>query len=486
MKNKESVPVTGKGRFEMKKSICLLLSVFLCAAALLPAGAAVRGDVDRDGVLSASDARLALRQSVELETYLPGSLRFQAADADGNGEVTAGDARTLLRRAVGLSEEEAAPAPEAGEVTAEFALGQTKFALDLLKNQTKNTPGNVLLSSLSASYALAMTANGAAGDTQKQLLDAMGAPDADTLNAQLYALAAQTPQTDACRLTLANSIWINRADRAFVQPGFLRTNLRWYDAGVNLSDFDDAAPAVINNWASEHTDGMIPSIVDRTDPSTVMILMNALCMDAQWEQKYSEGLVSDWNFTTAANETVKVKMMQGEERLYLENENAVGFIKPYAGGFLRFAAILPRGDLSMDAFLETLDAQALADLLNNAQKEHVKVKLPKFSFSYNTSLKRSLSDLGVTDLFTPGGADLSVMLRPPFSAYVDDVLQKTFIDVDSEGTRAAAVTAVIITKNGLAPTEEKRVILDRPFLFVITAGEQNVPVFIGVVGNPAV
>lgn len=469
----------------MKRCVCILLATLLCAALLLPAGAAVRGDVDGDGVLSAADARIALRRSVALETFLPGSGKFHAADADGDGVVTAGDARSLLRRSVGLADEAAVEPPAAGEVTAAFSLAQTGFGLSLLQSQTAGKQDNVLLSPVSAAYALAMVVNGAVGETQKELLDAVGMPDADTLNAQLYALHAALPQEENCRLSVANSLWVNERVQPFVETPFLRTTLRYFNAGLNVCGFNDDALPMINGWVSENTDGMIDRIVSTLDPATAVLLINALCMDADWEKPFSETSVYDAPFAAADGQTVEVKMMRGTAPLYLENDEAVGFIRPYAGGKLQFAAILPKTEGDINAFLHTLDAHTLHGLLTDAEAETVTVQMPKFTFAYDASLRTSLEALGVRGLFDPAQADLSAMLRPPVTAYADDVIQKTFIEVNTEGTRAAAVTAVIIKSNAIPPWDQKVVVLDRPFLFVITAGEQNVPVFIGVVANPA-
>ncbi len=466
----------------MKKLLSVAVAVLLSFAALLPAFGAERWDADGDGSLTASDARFALRASVGLETPAPGSRRFLAADADGDGRLTASDARLLLRAGVGLPAGALTDPPEAGGVSAGLALAEARFGLTLLGKMLGGRAENAMASPFSVSSALAMTANGAEGETLRGILEALGAPDPDTLNKALYSAASALPERNGCFVRSANSLWVAPFAAPCVREPFLGANLRFYGAGVSLLPENGGGEALINNWVSEQTQGMIGQIVDRLPPDAAMVLLNALCMEAEWARPYREENVSPAPFASPEGEKT-VDMMYGSETLYLENDAFTGFLKPYAGGDLAFAALLPKQDLAAGELPGAIGAEDFMSLLHSASYGHVEVAMPKFSFAYGASLRSALSEMGMARLFTPA-AELSAMFAPPVQPMVSDVLHKTFIDVDTAGTRAAAATAVIV-KDSAFFLDSHTVRLDRPFLFAIVLGEQRLPLFIGVVSDPS-
>ena len=466
------------------KPAALFCALLMCLMSLVPAAAAVRGDVDGNGVLDTEDARMALRQSLDLENYEAGSARYIASDANGDGLVDTEDARLLLRECLGLENEERPEVPAAGKVSKAFARRQMDFALSMLRVLMKDENKNIMISPLSAAYALAMTANGTAGDTLQGLLSAMGETDLTEFLEQLYAVSASLPETERCYLRTANSIWISRYAQPHVQKSFLRESVRWFNAGVNLIPEDGSGAELINKWVAGQTNDMIKKIVNYVSPETLMILLNALCMEAEWMIPFDEASVTKAPFTKADGKKTTAQMMRGEEMTYLENDDFTGFIKPYFGGELQFAALLPKEELKPAEFTELLSGKSLSQLLYGAQRAKVLLELPKFSFSFGSSLKPVLASLGADAMFDPGRADFSAMFRDLSDVYVDDVIQKTFVDVNTKGTRAAAVTAVIVKENAFV-MEYHTVTLDRPFLFVITAGKAHVPVFIGVVCDPS-
>lgn len=475
----------------MKKTIKRILSLLLVCCLPLSlfaagAGAAMRGDVNKDGMLSAADARLALRRSVKLEDYLPGSSRFIAADMDGDGEVSPGDARAVLRLSVGLPTDLDEITPEEKEPDAAFRNAVLRFALALFRQTAAQDQGkNLLVSPLSVMTALTMAANGAGGETLAQLETALGGLTVGELNAYLHTLAENLPNSEDSRLHAANSVWVNNIVRRQVRQPFLQNMLAYYGAGINACDFDEAALKAINNWVKENTEDMIDGILNEPDPSILMLLLNALAFDAKWQRQYAEHNVSKTVFTQADGTKTECDMMRGEETLYLEDENTTGFIKEYRGGGYRFVALLPDKGVSMEDYVASLTPEKLSALLAGAQKTPVSAGLPKFSFDYDTTLNDALQAMGVADLFSASSCDFSEMFSENVGAYVSKVIHKTFIEVNTEGTRAAAVTAVVIEKNAVMPFGSKTVILDRPFVFLITMGEANTPVFMGVLNRCA-
>ena len=471
----------------VKKWLSVVLAVgLLCALFSFGAAAASRGDVDKNGAVESGDARLALRRSVQLEDYLPGSGRFVAADMDGDGVVSSGDARAVLRLSVGLPTGIEEITPETKTPDEAFQTAMLRFALALFRQTAAQDGGkNLLVSPLSVTTALNMAANGTAGNTLAQLEKVLGGGlTAADMNAYLYTLMNNLPNSETSRLKAANSIWVNNQVRDVVKRSFLQNMLGYYGAGINACDFDEAALEAINNWVRENTDDMIDSILKDPDPDILMLLLNALAFDAKWQHPYNENNVSKAPFTREDGTKTDCDMMHGEEKVYLEDDDTVGFMKAYAGGGYRFAALLPEKGVAMADYIASLTPEKLSALFAGARTDvTVRTGLPKFSFDYDVSLNEALQAMGVTDLFSAGSCDFSNMFPEYIGAHVSDVIHKTFIEVNTEGTRAAAVTAVVVEKNASFVLDSRTVILDRPFVFLITMGEANTPVFIGVVNE---
>ena len=461
----------------------LLVAGLLCALFTFGAAAGTRGDVDKNGAVESADARLALRRSVRLEDYMPGSGQFIAADMDGDGAVSSGDARAVLRLSVGLPTgiDETEPVEKAPDEA--FHNAMLRFALALFRQTAKEDGGkNLLVSPLSVTTALAMAANGAKGETLAQLEDVLGnGLSVADLNAYLRALTQTLPNSENSRLHVANSVWINNSVREAVQRPFLRNMLTYYGAGINACDFDQAGIDAVNNWVKENTEGMIDSILKDPDPNILMALLNALAFDAKWQRQFDPNAVRTVPFTRENGVKEDCEMMRGEERLYLEDDTTTGFVKAYSGDGYRFAALLPKEGIAMKDYIASLTPEKLSALFANAQTGTVQIGLPKFRFDYGVTLNDALKAMGADQLFNPAACDLSGMFPAEIGAHVSQVLHKTFIEVDTEGTRAAAVTAVIVSKNAMQPLDSKTVILDRPFVFLITMGEADTPVFIGAV-----
>ena len=217
--------------------------------------------------------------------------------------------------------------------------------------------------------------------------------------------------------------------------------------------------------------------------AAVMYLINALSFDAEWMEKYLPGQVAVREFTNADGTKVPVQMMHGTESTLIDTENAEGFMKPYYGGDYSFAAVLPKGDASADELAASLDGQALADMLTKTQPATVVTTIPKFESSYSESLVDALKAMGVTDAFEAERADFSGMgkLRSGMPVFVSEVLHKTAITVNEQGTRAAAVTAVEMNEGAAMPTRE--IVLDRPFVYMIVDNATRLPIFLGVMNR---
>lgn len=374
-----------------------------------------------------------------------------------------------------------APGKTADEV---FLAAQTDFAVKLFR-ESLDEKKNSLISPLSVMLALSMTANGAGTATREEMEDVLGGGiPLEELNEYLraYTDSLTSEKKLKLKLQIANSIWFrDDADRLQVEPDFLDTNARYYNASIFKSAFDDRTLNDINNWVKENTDGMIDRILDEIDPDTVMYLINALTFDADWETPFEKNDTHDRQFTTDDGTERTVPMMYSDEHAYLADGKATGFIKDYKNGRYRFAALLPNEPGALDDYIAGLTGESLMQTLNSVQEESVSVGLPKFSYDYSIVMNDILASLGMPTAFDSGNADFSKLGKSSLgNIYIGEVLHKTHIDVDELGTKAAAVTKVEM-KDEAAALVENEVILNRPFVYFILDGETNLPLFMGTV-----
>ena len=352
------------------------------------------------------------------------------------------------------------------------------FALDLLRESANEK--NALVSPLSVLSALAMAENGADGETLTQMeqVTGMGADELTDL------LQAYGTLLDDGPLSVANSIWLRDADGLAVEDDFLETCGERLGAQVFSAPFDDSTVADVNAWVSEKTNEMIPRMLDRISDQAQLLLVNALAFEGGWDEPFDSALVSPDTFTREDGTEQDVQMMHSVESGYLEGELATGFVKPYEGYNYAFVGLLPAEGVSVDELLASLDGNALEELLTPVAGAAAEIGLPKFTVSYETELADALRALGMTDAFDAELADFSrIGTSDQGPLAVGGVLHKTFIDINEEGTRAAAATSV--SMDGAAapgdPIEYHEVILDRPFLYLIVDLRCDLPVFVGTV-----
>ena len=386
--------------------------------------------------------------------------------------------------------------------------GLTDVSVNLFR-ESFNAEENTMISPLSLITALTMTARGAGGDTLTQLETALDC-DLDYFTAYLGSFLTSLEGREA-KFTSANSVWIrDDEDRLSVEDQFIVDAQAYFDADIFKAAFDKGTVKDINRWCSEKTDGMIKELVQEIKPDEVIRLLNAICFDAKWQEPYESHDVREGEFLNAAGGSSTADFMHGRESVYLENDTVKGFIKPYKGGF-SFAALVPKagvlmvdgtadnpyggetygtytGELTADAlkdYVQSLTGEELRELLKSQQDTLVKTKIPVFTSEYSVDLIPALQALGVTDLFDEEAADLTSMATSTRgNIYISKVFQKTFIEVDADGTRAAAVTEIVAADcAAMEIPEYKEVYLDRPFLYMILDDATGVPVFVGTVMN---
>ncbi|MBQ7604365.1 MAG: serpin family protein [Clostridia bacterium] len=359
----------------------------------------------------------------------------------------------------------------------------TGFALDLFRATAENGK-NTLISPLSVLYALAMTANGAKGQTLTEMENVLGM-EIDGLNSYLHDYMASLPRAEKYKLSAANSIWFTDDERFSVVDGFLQLNEEYYGADVYRVPFDGKTLGDINGWVNEKTDGMIEKILDEIDPYSVMYLINALAFDAEWETIYNEYQVREGDFTPEGGAKKTVEFMYSQENAYLEDEKATGFVKYYAGRKYAFVALLPNEGVTVSDYVASLDGEKLYGMLSNPSAEDVNVAIPKFETEYDVTMNDVLIKMGMPTAFNADKADFSGIGTyrdggVDLNLFIGNVLHKTFMAVNERGTKAGAVTVVNVYAGSALPVKEpKRVILDRPFLYMLVDCENNLPFFIG-------
>jgi serpin B len=212
-----------------------------------------------------------------------------------------------------------------------------------------------------------------------------------------------------------------------------------------------------------------------------MYLINAIAFDSEWEVPYEDWQLFKRNFNAFNGRIQNTDFMRSLEEMYIETDNATGFLKPYSGGKYSFAALLPNEDVDIADYIAGLTGESLMAALNSAHKhnEGVQAVMPKFSFEYEIEMNDLLAAMGMPTAFCESGADFSRLGHSSAgNLFISKVLHKTFIEVDEIGTRAAAVTVVEVNDES-AGDEPMYVTLDRPFVFAIVDNATNLPVFLG-------
>ncbi len=360
--------------------------------------------------------------------------------------------------------------------------GITDFAVRLFQNCLEEEK-NTLVSPVSVLTALAMTANGADGETLSQMEAVFGMPSKE-LNGYIRDYMAQLPEEDTYKLSLANSIWFIDDEQLFqVNPDFLQTNANYYGADVYKTPFDETTLKEINDWVNHETDEMIPTILDRIPEDAIMYLVNALAFDAKWQEPYEDYQVRENRIFTLEDGTeTDVTMMNSEEYSYLEDELSTGFIKYYDDRAYAFVALLPNEGVSVSEYVASLTGQHLREMLTSAEGVTVFASMPKFESEYDVEMSDILKEMGMPNAFDYELAEFPHIgtVSDGLKIVISRVIHKTFISVTENGTRAGAATAVEMRTEGAMEIEEcKEVTLDRPFVYMLIDCENDIPLFIG-------
>ena len=393
---------------------------------------------------------------------------------------------TISIKAEELSAGYTRSATETGEVTDAFITAMADFAMTMTNttvSMEKEGKENHLISPLSAMICLSMLANGAEGETLAQMEAVLGMGIND-LNKALYAYTSGLYVGKDCKVSLADSIWYREGDRLTVKEEFLQTCADWYEAQQYAAPFDESTRKDINNWVKKYTDGMIDTMLDEPIPAdTVMYLINALVFDAKWKEEYEKKDIKSLEFTALDGTVSSVEMMCSEETRYLTVEGGYGVARPYKGMAYCFVGLLPEEGTNVYDFVASLDGETWLNMWGAMTRETVYTRIPEFTYDSSMLLRPVLEQMGMTDLFDSAKADLSgIGTSSAGNLYCGGVYQKTYIEVNRNGTKAAAITwAENKDQADAVPSDPMTVYLDRPFVYAIVDNVTGLPLFVGIV-----
>jgi len=346
---------------------------------------------------------------------------------------------------------------------------------------------NLFISPLSVAMALGMTYNGAAGTTQEAMQATLELHDLtlEEVNQAYRDLIDLLRGLDpAVEFTLGNSIWYREG--LPVRQEFLDVNREYFDAEVTGLDFasPDAAPT-INAWVADKTNGRIEQIVEAPiSPELVMFLINAIYFKGMWTTEFDKELTRDAPFTLADGSQKQVETMfypEPDSVLYYADSQVEVLDLVYGGRAYSMTIVLPAQGTDLAPIIESLDSEAWNRWVGGLAPRKAIVAMPKFTLEYELEMNEVLRALGMEIAFEPFNADFSKIYQGPENLYISRVKHKTFVDVNEEGTEAAAVTSVEIGITSMPPM----INVDRPFLFVIREKYSGTILFMGVMMDPA-
>jgi serpin B len=286
------------------------------------------------------------------------------------------------------------------------------------------------------------------------------------------------------RLNIVNAIW-GQKDYAFL-VSFLDTLAENYDAGLRIVDFiNETEPSriTINDWVSDETEGRIKDLIPQgaITQMTRLVLTNAIYFNAAWQYPFEEDATSPDVFYLLNGDEVTIPMMEQQESFsYAEDDKYQVVELPYDGQELSMVIILPDSG-QFETFEEAMDYKQVKDIIECLERQEVRLKMPKFEFDSSFSLKKALTEMGMSVAFSEE-ADFSGMTGKK-DLFISDVIHKAFVSVDEAGTEAAAATAVIMELTAM-PETPIEVTLNRPFIFLIRDIETGAILFVGRVMNP--
>lgn len=369
----------------------------------------------------------------------------------------------------------------------EIAAADNRFAFKMFKKVSEQEGDNTFFSPLSFNMALGMLYNGASGENRNEIAEARGITEFSETEVNEYyqnisqALKGIDPTAD---IAVANSIWYRNGFS--VKKEFVETGKDYFDAEVRSLDFNvPNAAGTINDWCAEKTNGRIKDLIAGPINSDMMMyLINALYFKSQWQAdiKFDKKKTKTDKFTKTDRQKIKVNLMEQTSYFnYFSDDNLECVEMDYGNRAFSMVAVLPSNNRNIDQLISYLDSENLHDAIKNMRWQKVWLKLPRFKAESDFSLYQPVKDLGMEQMFKGGFKNIS-----DDDLWVSDILQKTFVEVNEEGTEAAAATTIIMV--GASGRQKKikpvRFFADRPFLYLIREKSTGAILFIGRMDEP--
>ena len=358
-----------------------------------------------------------------------------------------------------------------------FSNSITYFGKNILTKEYNKT--NTVISPLSLHLAFDMLYNGADGETEKEMRKTLGYPsnlDKIIISEQSKAIMDNLKSTNSMTLEIANSLWAK--ENVKIKQPFIDNSKKYFYAEVK----NDTSPSVINKWVSEKTHKKINKIVSE-DSDIKTALINAIYFNGNWADKFEKDNTVDQDFTTIDKQKIKVPTMyKCDDMPYYENEKYQAVRLNYKGNKISMFVFLPKEKKSIDDFVKDFSQEEFLNASKNLETTKLELYLPKFKTECSFQLSKTVKKLGMKSAFD-SNADFSGISDEFF---ISRIIHKTYIDVNESGTEAAAVTAIIQDELACAPSEEKIISMrvNRPFFFVLSDNDSNIPVFMGVITEP--
>ena len=446
-------------------TVLLATGLGICAGCSQPGAPAGGQPADTE-----PPAQERLEQTVEPASPTPDSSgsSFDTNDSTATADPAAdGTTRDITGTAVGLSS---------------LVTANNKFGLELYRN-LKELPGNVFFSPHSIATAFTMSYGGASAETASQMAHTLHLPAGNVHSAVADLDKILQPSSDSYELRIANRLWIQ--DGLSLLESYRQLTREFYGADVTLLDFVGAtedARQSINLWVSNETNKKIPELIARNAITTAtrLVLTNAVYFKGTWLSQFDESVTRPASFY-GTNETSVPMMYQRADFPYMETESFQAVRLPYQGDKLSMLIILPRDRSGLGALEHGLDAGGIEELADSMHPVDMEIWLPRFSASSQFKLNEVLQDLGMNDAFSPSLADFSGITGQK-GLYITEAIHKAFVEVNEEGSEAAAATAVV-----MGIESESRAVAfraDHPFVFMIRDDRTGALLFFGRFVDP--
>ncbi len=360
------------------------------------------------------------------------------------------------------------------------------FAYELFREiNNQDTSENIFISPLSIGMALAMTYNGADGETKEEMGNVLGFENVEDSSLNIAyegvydALMVADKQVE---ISLANSIWYTDELTIF-QPfsGIIQDYYNGIISPIDLSN-PDAAKDIINGWVEDNTKGKIKNLIKRIKITDVMFLVNAIYFNADWTYQFEKDKTEEADFYKENGSVVKCQLMQVEDIQIKKNYNNDYLLieLPYENQQFSMVLILPHEDKTTDDIIALINAEDINQILEETSTSETTLFMPKFKLEYEVNLNEVLKALGMPKAFGFSAEFPYLFEDVSEELFIDRVLHKAFIEVDEEGTEAAAATAVVIGKLSMSG-----IILNRPFIYLIRENHTGTVLFMGKLTDPS-